>query len=475
MWVRLMVDMLIKNAKYVVTMDAGRRIIRGGAVALDGTKIVDVGKSVDLERKYSAETVIDAKDKVVLPGFVNVHTHAGSAINRGVCDDLPNVLHTIFLPLEGQQTKEERQKIARAGLLDDVKSGTTCVGDDLRVAEDVWKIGLRGVLNMPIRDADTTSYDFAHHLRYSYKPEIGEKMVDEGLCGMRMWDGAGNGRITCHFGPHAPDYCSKELLERVRDLANKHRKRVTIHLAQNPQEVHQVQSLYSKTPVEFLRDIGFLELDIYAAHCMYLSPSDTETLKQANTRICHSPLNTVRFRGCVAPLLEWINLGMTVGLCTDGAGGGDMLEFGKAALALQRARAGQSYPLYLIRGGPPPKPMKILEMMTIDAARVLGLEKEIGSLEVGKKADVILLDIKKPHLTPMIDPIGSIIHYAFGSDVDTSIIDGKIVMANRMIRNVNEQEVLEQAQEAGERTYAKFQEKFRDHIEAYGIYKMPDI
>ncbi len=469
-----MVDMLIKNAKYVVTMDAGRRIIRGGAVALDGTKIVDVGKSVDLERKYSAETVIDAKDKVVLPGFVNVHTHAGSAINRGVCDDLPNVLHTIFLPLNAQQTKEDHQRIARAGLLDDIRFGSTCVGDDLALAGDIEKTGLRAVLNLSTRDADVSSYDFAHHLRYVYEPEIGEKLLKEGLDAMKIWDGAGNGRITCTFGPHAPDYCSKELLERVRDLANKHRKRVTIHLAQNPQEVHQVQSLYSKTPVQFLKDIGFLGPDVYAAHCTYVTLDDIEILKETDTKICHSPMNQARLHGCSAPVLKWIDDGITVGVCTNGAGSGDMLEVGRAALTLQRVRAGQSYAHYLIRGGPPPKPMKILEMMTIDAARVLGLEKEIGSLEVGKKADVILLDIKKPHLTPMIDPIGSIIHYAFGSDVDTSIIDGKIVMENTMIRNVNEQEVLEQAQEAGERTYAKFQEKFRDHIEAYGIYKMPE-
>ncbi len=419
--------------------------------------------------------MIDAKDKVVLPGFVNVHTHSGAAIVRGVCDDFPDIHPTIFLPLEGQQTPEDRRKIAKAGLLDDISFGSTCIGDDLTVAEGVQQTGLRGVLNLYVRDVDIGSQDFAYQRKYVYEPEIGEKLLKEGLDAMKIWDGRENGRITCTFGPHAPDYCSKELLERMRELANKYEKRITIHLAQSPIELHQIQTLYRKSPVEFLKDIGFLGPDVYVAHCTYATGSDIEILKETDTKIIHSPLNVARLRCMATPLLEWINLGMTIGLCTDGAGSGDMLESGRAAIALQRVRAGHIYPRYLISHGAPPKPMKILEMMTIDAARVLGLEKEIGSLEVGKKADVILLDIKKPHLTPMIDPIGSLIHYAFGSDVDTSIIDGKIVMENRTIKTADTEKVLEDAQEAGERTYAKFQEKFPENIEAYGLYKMPHI
>jgi len=466
-----MVDILIRDAKYVITMDKDRRVIKDGLIAIEGNKILDVGKTVDLARKYSAETVIDAKQKLLLPGFINVHTHAGSAINRGVCDDVPNVLATIFLPLAGQQTKEDRRRIARAGLLDDVRFGTTCIGDDLTLAEDVAEMGLRGVLNLYVRDADTTSYDYAHHLKYSYRPEIGELLLREGLDEMEKWDGKADGRISCALGPHGPDYCSRQLLEEMRELANKRKKRLTIHLAQNYMEIHQVRSLYGKTPVEFLRDIDFLGPDVYAAHCIYATMNDIKILKNSDTKICHSPLNLARLQSVVAPVLEWIDLGMTVGICTDGAGSGDMLESARAALTLQRVRAGQGYHQYPICGAAPPSPMKILEMMTIDAAKVLGLDNEIGSLGPGKKADVVLLNARTPHLTPMINPVGSIIHYAFGSDVDTSIVDGKVIMENRVVGTVDEEEVLEQAQEAGERTYAKFQGKFRDHIEAYGIYK----
>lgn len=468
-----MIDLLIQNAYYIITMKPGRQIIRNGAVAVDKGIIKDVGKTEDLKRKYSAEKVIEAKNSIVLPGFINVHTHSGSAINRGVCDDLPNVLSTIFLPLGGQQTKEDRLKIARAGLLDDIRFGSTCIGDDLTLAQEIVDMGLRGVLNLRVADADTTSYDYAHHLKYTYNPEIGEKQLKNGLKAIKSWDGKGDGRITCHFGPHGPDYCSKELLERTRELADKYKKRITIHLAQNAVELHQVRSLYSKTPVEFLNDIEFLGPDVYAAHCMYVTQNDIKILRETNTKICHSPLNLARLYGMVAPLIEWIDQGITVGLCTDGAGSGDMLECARAALALQRVRMGQSYPHYLISGGTPPHPMKILEMMTIEAAGVLGLENEIGSLEKGKKADIILMDVNKPHLTPMINPIGSIIHYGFGSDVSTSIIDGRIVMENGVIKNIDEEEILKRAQEAGERTYLKFQKKFSDHINKYGIYRMP--
>jgi cytosine/adenosine deaminase-related metal-dependent hydrolase len=141
-------------------------------------------------------------------------------------------------------------------------------------------------------------------------------------------------------------------------------------------------------------------------------------------------------------------------------------------MTLQRVRAGSIYPHYIVSGGLPITPYKILEMMTIDGAKVLGLENDVGSIENGKKADIILLDALKPHLSPMIDPVGSLIHYGYGSDVDTSIVDGKVIMENRRLENVDEIKVLEEAQLAGERTYMKFQESFKEHINRYNIFKL---
>lgn len=467
-----MVSLLLKNIMYIITMGSKREMIKDGAIVVDGNRIIDIGKSEDITRKYNADDVIDAEKKIALPGFVNVHTHSGSAINRGVSDDFPNVLSTIFLPLGAQQTKEDRVKIARAALLDDVMYGTTCVGDDIYLAEEVKRLGLRGVLNLRVADANTSSPDFAEKMRYEYRPDVGIKQLKDGIELLKTWDKRSDGMITTHLGPHAPDYCSRELLDEVIQQSVNLDKDLTIHLAQSSVELQQIRSLYGVTPVEFLDSLGFFERKVYAAHCMYVTRHDLEILAKRGVKICHSPLNMARLYSIIAPLQEWLESGLTVGLCTDGASNGDMIETARASLALQRARLGQVHPHYTVSGGAPPYPMKMLEMMTVDAAKVVGLEEQIGSLEVGKKADIILIDTKKPHLTPMINPIGSIIHYGFGSDVDTSIIDGKVRMKNRVAQGIDVEKILSEAQDAGIRTYKKFQDAFSSHVKRYGMYHL---
>ena len=465
-----MADLLIKNARYLITMNPERMIVKDGAVAVEGNRIIDYGKTAEIEKRHRSDNVIDARNKIVMPGFINVHTHSGSAINRGICEDLPNVLSTIFLPLGAKQSKEDKALIAKAALLDDIKFGCTTVEDDLTLAQNVMETGLRGVLNVRVSDVDTASKAYAERLEYSYDPEKGRRLLEDGLRSIEKW--SKQPRINCSLGPHGPDYCSKELLLRVREEADRHSLPVTIHLAQNAVELQQVRSLTSLTPVEYLQEIGFLGPDVYAAHCMYVTMKDIQILKQTGVSICHSPYNMARLYGVTAPLLEWLDLGIPVGLCTDGAGTGDLLDVARVALTLQRARAGWMYPHYAVSGGLPISPYKVLEMMTIDGARVLGLDKEVGSIEKGKKADIILFDALKPHLTPMIDPVGSMVHYGYGSDVDTSLVDGEVIMEGRRLVNVDEVKVLEEAQEAGERTYHKFQDGFKEHMERYGIYRL---
>jgi 5-methylthioadenosine/S-adenosylhomocysteine deaminase len=465
-----MADLLIKNARYLFTMNKQKKILKNGAVAVEGNKIIDLGKTRDIEKKHQSKIIIDARNKIVMPGFINVHTHSSSAINRGLCEELSNVLSTIFLPLKGKQTEEDKVKISKAALLDDIKFGCTTVEDDLSLAENILETGLRGVLNVRISDVDTTSQAYAQQLEYNYDLKKGIGLLENGLRDIEKWRKFS--RITCSLGPHGPDYCSKELLLKIREKANEHGLPITIHLAQNAVELHQVRSLTGLTPVEYLYEIGFLGSDVYAAHCMYVTMKDIKILKQSGIKICHSPYNMARMFGITAPLLEWIDLNIPVGLCTDGAGTGDLLDTARVAMTLQRVRAGSIYPHYNVSGGMPLTPYKMLEMMTINGAHVLGLDNEVGSLEEGKKADIILFDALKPHLSPMIDPVGSLVHYGYGSDVDMSIVDGKVIMENGKLVNVEEVKVLEEAQLAGERTYLKFQEDFKEHIERYNIYTL---
>jgi 5-methylthioadenosine/S-adenosylhomocysteine deaminase len=465
-----MADLLIKNARYLFTMNQQKRIIKDGAVAIEGNRIIDYGKTNKIENQNKSDKVIDARKKIVMPGFINVHTHSGSAINRGVCEELSNVLSTIFLPLGGKQTKEDKAKIAMAALLDDIKFGCTTIEDDLFLAEHIIETGLRGVLNVRLADADTTSHSFAQRLEYNYDISKGKNLLEKGLKEIEKW--SKHPRISCSLGPHGPDYCSKDLLLRVREEANENRLPITIHLAQTAVELHQVRTLSNQTPVEYLDEIGFLGPDVYAAHCMYTTMKDIKILKQKGVKICHSPYNMARLFGITAPLLEWLEMEIPVGICTDGAGTGDLLDAARVAMTLQRVRAGSIYPHYIISGGLPITPYKVLEMMTIDGARVLGLENEIGSIEVGKKADIILFDTLKPHLSPILDPIGSLIHYGYGSDVDTTIVEGKVIMEKRELVNIEETKILEEAQQAGERTYLNFQNDFKEHIDKYKIYKI---
>jgi 5-methylthioadenosine/S-adenosylhomocysteine deaminase len=445
-----MVDILVSGGT-VVTLDKERRIIKNGSIAIEGNSIVEVGKAETLKKKYSAERTIEAGGRVVLPGFVNTHTHCeGQASKlRGLGLESPRGgLYELTMPIREFVPDDDRHYIAMDGCLQDLRFGITCLADvdygEASIAKAVEDTGMRGVLSEYIYSVDFQRTRFEG---YTYAPEMEEKTLRRALKFIDDWDGKADGRITATPGPHAPDTCTPELLAKVREEADKRGKMIQIHLAQGQGEVAEVKSRHDKTPVEYLRDTGILGPDCYAAHCVYVTDEDIKILAETETKICHCAMGFAR-GGVAAPLVPWLEAGCTVGLGTDGRP--DMLEFMRVtqiAAAFRKSIFDQGYR---------PNAQRVLELATINAAKVLGMEKEIGSLEQGKKADVILVDMRKPHLVPSVDPVANLVYYANGNDVETVIIDGRVVVEDRTIKTVDEQEMLRHAQRAAVRNWERF-------------------
>jgi len=442
-----MQDILILNGT-VVTMDQNRRILKDGAVAIRGDRIAEVGKSKELQKKYSGETIIDARNKLVLPGLVNLHAHVTQTLCRVTCEDRGlDSLFDIMMPIKTIATKEDLYTAGMVGYLELIRFGATCVvessPDAAKLAQAMQEVGLRGVVSEQINDANIETLRKAR--KFEYIPERGERLLKTNVKLIEEWDGKANGRIQCIFGPQAADFCSPDLLQKVREAANKYRKFITIHLGQSTVEVQHTQELYGKTPFQYLKDIDLLGPDVIAAHCYHITDEDIGILKATDTKVSHNPgINSKR--GWAAPLLKFLEHGITVGLGTDNFYG-DMVENMKLAIVSARIKEGQ---------GTEPKPMRVLEMATVDGARALGLEHEIGSLEPGKKADVILVNMRRSHLMPIIDPVANLIHSGNGNDVETVIIDGQIVEYEGVIQTVDEEKVLTHAQEVSDRVWQEF-------------------
>lgn len=266
-------------------------------------------------------------------------------------------------------------------------------------------------------------------------------MLKEAVKVVQKYNHGAGGRITTRLGPHSAYTCGPRLLKSIREKASSLDVGIHIHLAESKSDSALVRNLHGKSEVELLEETGLLGPDLLAAHCVHLSSVEISTLAKHNVRVSYNPVANMKLASGVPKIRDLMNAGVTVGLGTDGPASNnslDMFETMKIAALLQK----ESY------GDPTVMPArKILEMATIDGAKALGLDKETGSLEVGKKADLILVDFEKPHLTPMHDPYANLVYSARGSDVDTTIVDGKILMENREVKTLDEDDVIRKARE----------------------------
>jgi len=437
------VDILITGGT-VVTM-AGPNLENGSVAIRDG-EIVAVGASSEIDRKYAAKTVIRAGGHAVVPGFVNAHTHAPMVLFRGIADDLDLMdwLTNYIFPAEAKNVDREFVKWGmRLAAAEMIRSGTTTFGDmyyfESDIAREAKAAGLRGVLAQ-------TFIDF---------PAPDNKTWDEMVAYMRAYakQWKGDRLITPALAPHAPFTVSMEHLQQVRALATELGCPILIHVSETKNELTQVaEKQNGMTPGAYLDSIGFLGDDVVAAHGVHLTADELKTFAAKKTGVVHCPESNQMLASGVAPILDMVKAGMEVGLGTDGPAGSnnnlDMLEEMASAARLQK----------VMREDPKAiSAREVLRLGTIGGAQVLGLADKIGTLERGKRADVVIIDLQQAKTQPVYSVESAIVYAASGNSVVTTIVDGRILMRRGEVLTVDEPTVMAKAKEYRDKVLASLE------------------
>jgi 5-methylthioadenosine/S-adenosylhomocysteine deaminase len=428
---------LVVSGGIVVTMDGARAIYQDGSVAVRGDSIVAAGPRAEIEARYKGAEAIDARGRLVLPGFINGHTHVPMTLFRGLHDDvtLNDWLYKYIFPAEAKNVNEEfvrwGTKLAAA---EQIRAGVTTFADmyyfEDAVAEETKAAGMRGVLGETFIDFPAPdNKSEAEMMAYT------EKFL-------KRWQG--DALIHAAAAPHSIYTCSKKTLQDAAALARKYHAPILIHVAEMKKEWDDSLKNNGMSPVQYLAKIGVLGPDIVAAHCIFVDAADRKLLAERNVGCVHNPSSNMMIASGVSPVPEMRAAGIAVGLGTDGPAGSnndlDLME--EIDLAAKLAKISKMDPLAL-------NAKAVVEMATIDGARALHMEKEIGSLEAGKKADVVLISLDEPNAVPMYDIYAQIAYSLKGSDVESVIIGGRVVMRDRKLLTVDEARVLEKAREYG--------------------------
>src|SRR5881398_3018690 len=432
--IRQKADLIIAGGT-VITMDGARTIYDDGAVVVRGDTIVAVGPRAEVEAKYASSQTIDARGKLVLPGFINGHTHVPMTLFRGLHDDvtLNDWLYIYIFPAEAKNVNEEFVRWGtRLAAAEQIRSGVTTFADmyyfEDAVAEETKATGMRGVLGETFIDFPAPDHkNEAEMLAYT------EKFL-------KKWHG--DPLIHAAPAPHSIYTCSRKTLQDAAALARKYHAPILIHTGEMKKEWDDSQKQNGMSPVQYLDKIGLLGSDVVSAHCIFVDEADRKTLAQRQVGCVHNPSSNMMIASGVAPVPELRAAGVAVGLGTDGPAGSnndlDLME--EIDLAAKLAKITKMSPLAL-------NALAVVEMATIDGARALHMEKEIGSLEKGKKADLILISLDEPNAVPMYDVYAQIAYALKASDVQTVMIGGRVAMRNRKLLTVNEEEAIAKARE----------------------------
>ncbi len=431
---------LVVTGGTVVTMDAAHTVIPRGAVAIDGARIVAVGPAADIARRFTGRAAVDATGRIVLPGLVNTHTHAPMVLYRGLADDLALMdwLQQYIFPAEAKTVSPAFVRTGtRLAALEMIQSGTTTYADMYYFEEEIAAVtkaaGLRGVLGetviqFPVADAKTPQEALARTEAFITRFK-------------------GDPLITPAVAPHALYTNDQATLTAARDLAQKHGVPMLIHLAETEDEVKQAREKTPPglSPTAWLESFNFWTgPHVLAAHGVWVSPDDIATLVKHGVGVSHNPESNMKLASGTAPVPAYLAAGAKLGLGTDGAASNndlDMFEAMRQAsfLAKHAAKDPRAVPA-----------LTALEMATIGGARALGMERDLGSLEAGKLADLITVRMNRARQTPMFDPVSHLVYTTRGDDVDTTIVNGKVLMQGRLMRTLNPAAVLAEANRAAE-------------------------
>ena len=418
---------VLKNILALLPED-DRDVIRETDIYIEGSRIVSVGTRPE---GFSEDRVIDGKDRLAIPGLVNCHTHSYMSFMRNVADDLSFMdwLFGTIDPIEQQMTDEDTYWGACLAIIEMMKSGTTCFNDMQmnihQTTRAVKESGMRAVIS---RGLVGSGNDEAGRMRLNQAYEERDAAAD---CD----------RLTFMLGPHAPYTCDDGFMRIVSEEAKKNNMRIHVHLSESESEIEQIKEKYHCTPIEMAEKNGLFDVPAVAAHCVQITESDMDILRKKNVSVVTNPASNMKLGNGFAPVPEMLEKGINVCIGTDGAASNNSLNlFHEMSL------------LALIHKGVAKTPQCIsaketIRIATINGAKALGLEKEIGSIEEGKKADIAILNLNTPSLTPRNNLIAGLSYSANGSEVETVIIDGKITMEERKILTMDEELVYKKINE----------------------------
>lgn len=418
---------VIENALAVLP-EGAEDVVRETSIYIEGDRITGIGGK---PAGFSADKVIDGTDRLVIPGLVNCHTHSYMSFMRNVADDLSFMdwLFGTIGPIEQQMTDEDTYWGANLAIIEMMKSGTTCFNDmQMNIHQTTRAVKESGMRAVVCRGLVGSGNDEAGQmrLRQAYEERDAAKDCD---------------RLTFRLGPHAPYTCDDEFLKIVAAEAKREKMGIHVHLSESESEISQIQEKYGCTPIALAEKCGIFDVPAIAAHCVQVTDEDIDILKRKNVSVVTNPASNMKLGNGFAPIAKMLDAGVNVCLGTDGAASNNCLNmFHELSL------------LTLIHKGTGKTPQCVsakegFRIATINGAKALGLEKEIGSIEVGKKADLAILDLCTPSLTPRNNLIAGLSYSANGSEVDTVIINGQVTMENRKILTMDEKQVYAKIQD----------------------------
>jgi len=443
-------ELLITDARYVLTVDGKRRIIRDGAIAVDGMEIVEVGKSSDLKKRYAGAERIDAKDKLVMPGLFDCHAHSYQNMVRGMAFVLPRRERAGFALGEGLRlwsvySPEDAAASMELNCLECIKSGIVGFCDwgiNLRygfdgLAEVVERSGVRAVLGKSVMDRP--SFGVLENAIPEGLREDKDACIKDTVRVIEKWNGKADGRIKVWFGPRSVGALEVETYKEIARLVEEHGIGITFHLAEEEEvDAGFVYREYGMSPMEFMKSVGWVGPNVDFVHCPWLTGVDLKILMETNTNVVHCPLG-----GLDTMVNYMLEMGVNVALgCDGGHQRNDIFEAMFAESLLKNRRPRRDLTVL--------QPEKIIEMATINGAKALMWDRETGSIEAGKRADMILIDLKKPALVPMINPILNVVYRARGCDVSTVIVNGSVLMEDGVVKTLDESAILSEAQRRSE-------------------------
>jgi len=424
----------ILRGKYLLTMDEDNSILENGGLMIEGDRIVEVGDGTELSAKYPDADLLAEEHGLIMPGLVNTHTHAAMSCFRGLVDDLPLMqwLQEYIFPREAQLSGEIVYHSSLLSICEMIKSGTTSFCDMYLFASDVARAaeesGMRAWVGEVLYDFPSPNYGDLEN-GFSYMDTLFAEYENHEL-------------LTITVNPHAVYTCSPELLTRLGKVARERNAVYHIHLSENRDEVEICRQRYGCSPVKHLEQLGLLNDRVLAAHCVQLCDDEIALLVKKGVKVAHCQESNMKLASGTAPVVKMLEAGVCVGIGTDGsASNNDVDMFGEMNTVAKIHKVARMDPTAM-------NAATTLRAATMGGAGTLRVETIIGSLEPGKKADVIVLDLNKPHLTPIYNPVSHLVA-ARGGDVVHSIINGQLVMRNRKIETIDEQAVLAEMEKIG--------------------------